>query len=232
MSLLGIIVKSLTPYAQAVAAEVAGNAVDKVIQKLEEKAKEQEKKLFKKQSGTELLVMIKQQVGWRDKYDIFDENREVKYIVKGELVSIKHQLHVFDAQGNELGRIKEKLISLRMPLSGEVDPVDFVIEIGGTKKGTVRSKGAFGKELFEVDFNGWHLERKAFKMKYKILEGDEEIANISQKHLSSCNTYVINFPDPNNEFLVMIMAIALDAAIATRRAKYMSRTLHDSYTEE
>ena len=43
------------------------------------------------------------QDGWK--------NENVKYTVKGEFFSLGKKLHVYDANGNELGMIRQKLLT-------------------------------------------------------------------------------------------------------------------------
>ncbi|HVI39843.1 MAG TPA: LURP-one-related family protein [Anaerovoracaceae bacterium] len=226
MSLIGKVVKSVAPYAIADALDIPIKALEKAYQRIEEKSEESTKKLFEKQPGTGILVINQHQFTWKDKLDVYDENREIKYTVKGELASIKHHLHIYDVKGKELGMVKEKLIALRSPISLESNPVDFIIEIGGKKIGIVKSRWAFRKQKYEVDFNGWRIEGNVFGWKYKIFNGNEEIANISQKLLYFGDTYVINFLDPKNEFVVMMLVIALDAANAPKKSEEMRRTSH------
>ena len=194
MSLLREIVKSVAPYAIGDLLDIPIKALDKASQRLDEKSEESNKKLFEKQPGTGILVINQHRFAWKDKFDVYDENREVKYTVKGELASIKHHLHIYDAKGMELG--------------------------------TVKSRGGFGKLKYEVDFNGWHIEGNAFGWNFKIFNGNEEIAHISQKLLHFGDTYVINFSDPKNEFVVLLLVIALDAANATKKSEEIKSTLH------
>ena len=59
-----------------------------------------------------MRLLIKQRVfSWTDSYDIYGENGEKKYFVKAEFLSLGHRLHVYDAQDNELGMVKERLFS-------------------------------------------------------------------------------------------------------------------------
>lgn len=60
-----------------------------------------------------MRLLIKQKVfSWTDPYDVYDEEGNVKYFVKAELLSLGHQLHVYDAHRNEIGIVKEKRFSL------------------------------------------------------------------------------------------------------------------------
>ena len=49
---------------------------------------------------------------WFDSYDIYDEDGNTVYVVKGQL-SWGHCLKVFDASGQELGTVKEKILTWR-----------------------------------------------------------------------------------------------------------------------
>ena len=65
-----------------------------------------------------MKLLVKQRVfSWTDSYDVYDENENAKYFVKAEFLSLGHRLHVYDMAGNELGLIKEKVMSL-LPVFG------------------------------------------------------------------------------------------------------------------
>lgn len=226
MSLLGKVVEFVASDAIADALDIPIKALDKASKNLKAKDEESKKKLFEKLPGTGVLVINQHRFTWKDKFDVYDENREIKYTVKGELASIKHHLHIYDAKGKELGTVKEKLISLRSPISLESNPVDFIIEIGGKSIGKVKSRWSLGKQKYEVDFNDWIIEGNVFGWKYKILSGNEEIAHISQKLLYFGDTYVVNFTDPQNELIVLMLVIALDAANAPTKSEELKDTLH------
>jgi len=222
MSLLGKIVEFVASDAIANALDIPIKALDKASKKIDSKSKD---KLFEKEHGTGILVINQHRFTWKDKFDVYNENREVKYTVKGKLASIKHHLHIYDANGKEIGMVKEKLISLRSPISLESKPVDFIIEINGKKLGKVKSRWSFGKQKYEVDFNGWRIEGDFLGWKYKIFNGNEEIANISQKVLYLGDTYVVTFPNLQNELIVLMLVVALDAANAPKKSEELKRTI-------
>ena len=59
-----------------------------------------------------MKLLFKQRAfAWFDSYDIYDENENTVYIVKGQL-SWGHCLKIFDAsEENELGTVKEQIFS-------------------------------------------------------------------------------------------------------------------------
>ncbi len=230
MKILGKVVEFIASDAIVNALDIPIKALDKAINKLDAKSKESNKKLFEKQPGTEVLVLNQQHFNWREKFNVYDEYENVKYAVRGEFLSIKHHLHIYDVHGNEIGSVKEKLISMRSPFSSELDPKDFVFEIGGKKIGRMKSKGGFGKTKYEVGFNNWHIEGSVFGWKYKILDGKNEVANISQKLLFFGDTYVISFTEKRYELIILMLVLALDIANAPKKSDEFKETLrHKSH---
>ena len=58
-----------------------------------------------------MRLLIKQRVfSWSDTYDIYDENENIRYFVKAEVFALGHQLHVYDAWNNEVGRISQEVL--------------------------------------------------------------------------------------------------------------------------
>ena len=69
-----------------------------------------------------MKLLIKQRVfSWTDTYDIYDEAGKVKYFVKAELMSLGHRLHVYDQFGQEIGLIKEKILTFLPAFEIEVN---------------------------------------------------------------------------------------------------------------
>ena len=57
-----------------------------------------------------MKLLLKQKVfSWFDSYNIYDENENVIYKIKGEL-SWGHLLRIYDESDNELGFIKQKML--------------------------------------------------------------------------------------------------------------------------
>ena len=65
-----------------------------------------------------MKLLFKQRMfSWFDSYDIYDENGNTLFVVKGQF-SIGHLLKIFDANGNEVGFIKQKILTWLPKLSG------------------------------------------------------------------------------------------------------------------
>ncbi len=156
-----------------------------------------------------MKLLIKQRVfSWRDSYDVYDEYGNVKYVVKAELFSLGHQLHVYDVHERELGVIHEKAFKL-LPA--------FEIEVGGRIKGTIQKKFTFFKPNYEIDYNGWRVEGDFLGWNYDVYEGCSSIMHISKELFQWGDTYVIEYGDPEQELDGLLLVIAIDAANCTKK---------------
>ena len=94
-----------------------------------------------------MKLLFKQRAfAWFDSYDIYDENENTVYIVKGQL-SWGHCLKIFDAsEEHELGTVKEQIFSW-WP--------QFELYEGSDCIGTLKKEpwGWF-KPRYNIDFNG------------------------------------------------------------------------------
>lgn len=154
-----------------------------------------------------MRLLIKQRVfSWTDSYDVYDENGNVKYFVKAEWLSLGHQLHIYDAEDRELGVVREKVLSL-LPV--------FFVEIGGQTRGKIQKKFTFFRPQYEVDYNGWRVEGDFLNWNYDVYEGCSTVMHITKEPLHWGDTYVIDFADPEDELLGLMLVIAIDAANCT-----------------
>lgn len=155
-----------------------------------------------------MKLLIKQRVfSWSDSYDVYDEDGNVKYVVKAEMFSIGHQLHVYDAEQRELGIIHEKVFRF-LPA--------FEIEVGGRTKGVIEKKFTFFKPNYEIDYNGWRVEGDFLGWNYDVYEGCSAIIQIRKELLQWGDTYVIEYGNPEQELDALLLVIAIDAANCQR----------------
>lgn len=67
-----------------------------------------------------MKLLFKQRVfSWFDSYDIYDENGNIFYTVKGQL-SCGHYLKIFNSDGLEIAGVKEKVFSWRPILNRSI----------------------------------------------------------------------------------------------------------------
>ncbi len=151
-----------------------------------------------------MKLLFKQRFfSWLDSYDIYDENGNTVYTVEGKL-SFGHCLDILDASGRQLGTVKEEVLTF-LPR--------FRIYAQGQCLGEIRKEFTFFKPAFQLDCNGWRVEGDIFSWDYEITDAaGEPVAHLSKELLRLTDTYVLEFPDPENALLVLMIALAIDAA--------------------
>ena len=146
---------------------------------------------------------------WFDSYDIYDENENTVYVVKGQL-SWGHCLKIFDAsEEHELGTVREQIFSW-WP--------QFELYEGSDCIGTLKKEpwGWF-KPRYNIDFNGWHIEGDWTEWDYTITgPAGEKVAAISKELLHWTDTYVLDIADPEDALYVLMFVLAIDAEKCSR----------------
>lgn len=152
-----------------------------------------------------MRLLIKQRVfSWTDTYDVYDENECPKYFVKAEFLSIGHNIHIYErATGQEIGAIHQRLLSF-LPR--------FDIEIGGCHIGTIQRKFSLFRPQYEIDYNGWRVEGDFFGWDYDVMSGCSSAIHITKELFHWGDTYVLDFANPADEVMGLMLVIAIDAA--------------------
>lgn len=139
---------------------------------------------------------------WFDSYDIYSETGETVYTVKGEL-SWGHLLRIYDARGEELGAVKEQVMTW-LP--------KFEMYLGDRYIGCIRKEFSFFRPRFRVDCNGWQVEGDWFEWDYRIVNAEgQSIASVSKELWNWTDTYVIDVVQPQDALCVLMLVLAIDA---------------------
>lgn len=155
-----------------------------------------------------MRLLFKQRLfSWFDSYDIYDEDGNTVYIVKGQL-SWGHCMKIFDAHGNEIGMIQERVLTL-LP--------KFEIYLGGNYMGCIRKEFSFFKPVFDIDYSGWHVEGDFFEWDYNIMNSTGGcIARVSKELLNWTDTYIIDVNNPQDALGALLLVLAIDAEKCSR----------------
>ena len=155
-----------------------------------------------------MRLLFKQRLfSWFDSYDIYDEAGNTVYVVKGQL-SWGHCMKVFDSYGNEIGMLQEKVLTL-LP--------KFEIYLSGTYAGCIKKEFTFVKPVFDIEYNGWHVEGDFFEWDYHILDGfGKLVATVSKELLNWTDTYVIDVKSTADALSVLMLVLAIDAEKCSR----------------
>ncbi len=155
-----------------------------------------------------MKLLFKQRFfSWFDSYDIFDENGNTVYTVKGEL-AWGHQLRIYDAFGNELGLVKQRVLSF-MPR--------FELYVKDQYIGCISREFTLFRPRYNIDFNGWQVEGSWMEWDYSIVDAyGARVADITKELWNWTDTYSIDVADPQNALCTLMLVLAIDAEKCSR----------------
>ena len=156
-----------------------------------------------------MKLLFKQRLfSWFDSYDIYDEDGNSVYTVKGQL-SWGHCLKIYDADDHEVGTIQERILTL-LP--------KFEVYLGNQYVGNISKEFSFFTPRFNIDYNGWHVEGDFFEWDYSILDqSGRQIAEVSKQLFNWTDTYVIDVQNPNDALGALMLVLAIDAEKCSRK---------------
>lgn len=151
-----------------------------------------------------MKMLFKQRLfSWFDSYDIFDEEGNILYKVKGEL-SWGHQLRIYDSKNNEVGLIKEKIFTL-LP--------KFVMFENGIEIGEIRKQFTFFIPKFNLTCNDWNVTGNILEWDYEVIDSNNNIImNASKEIFHLTDTYVIDVKNKKDALYSLMIVLAIDAA--------------------
>jgi uncharacterized protein YxjI len=156
-----------------------------------------------------MKLLFKQRLfSWFDSYDIYDEDGNSVYTVKGQL-SWGHCLKIYDADAHEVGTIQERILTL-LP--------KFEVYLGNQYVGSISKEFSFFTPRFNIDYNGWHVEGDFFEWDYSILnQSGQQIAEVSKQLFNWTDTYVIDVQNPSDALGALMLVLAIDAEKCSRK---------------
>ena len=154
------------------------------------------------------LLFRQRAFSWFDSYDIYDENENTVYVVKGQL-SWGHCLKIYDPEEQqELGTVKEEILTW-LP--------KFEMYLEETYVGCIRKEFSFFHPRFTLDCNGWSVEGAIMEWDYQILdENGALVATVSKELLRLTDTYIIDVANPDHALLALMVVLAIDAEKCSR----------------
>ena len=144
---------------------------------------------------------------WLDSYDIFDEYGNTLYTVKGEL-AFGHMFNIYDAGGNQVGCIKEKVFTW-LP--------KFEIYMDGRCIGCIKKEFSLFKAKFTIDLNGFRVVGDLFEWDYTIINAEgRNVATVTKELFNFTDTYSINVENPSDALCALMLVLAIDAEKCSR----------------
>ena len=153
------------------------------------------------------LIFKQRMFSWFDSYDIYDEVGNTVFTVKGEL-AWGHLLRIYDALGEEVGYIKEKIFTW-FP--------KFEMYLGGNYVGSINKEFSFFTPKFNVDYKGWHVDGNWLEWDYNIRDSaGVYVANVTKEVWNWTDTYIIDVYNPNDAVYALMLVLAIDAEKCSR----------------
>ena len=144
-----------------------------------------------------------------EEYEVF-VGSNVKYKVKKKLLAAGADFDIFDAVGNKIGLVDQKVLNMVKT---------FDISLNGQKCGTVKKKFPALTKDMNYDAKGWKLDGDALGMSFKFTDASKNVhATVKKKILAVGDTYEIEVVDPENELLVVALTVVLDEAFHSKRS--------------
>ncbi len=155
-----------------------------------------------------MKLLFKQRLfSWFDSYDIYDEAGQTAYTVKGQL-SWGHCLKIFDAYGNEIGTVKERVFTF-LP--------KFELYLGQNLIGQISKELSFFRPRYNIDCNGWRVEGNFLEWDYDIKDASgRNVATVSKQLFNWTDTYEIDVADPKDALCALMLTLAIDAEKCSR----------------
>ena len=155
-----------------------------------------------------MKLLFKQRFfSWLDSYDIYTEDGQVFATVEGRL-AWGHLLKVFAPGGQEIGTVKEKVLTL-LP--------QFEIWMGEQYVGRIVKEFSFLRPKFSTDFNGWTVDGDWLEWDYGIFDAQgRQVAQISKEIWNWTDTYVLDVAQPKDAVAVLMLVLAIDAEKCSR----------------
>ena len=156
-----------------------------------------------------MKMLFKQRFfSWFDSYDIFDQEGNTLYTVKGQF-ALGHCLKIYDARGQELGTVKQRLLTW-MP--------KFDIYLGEQYAGCISREFTFFRPRYAIDCKGWQVEGDMMEWDYRILDSfGRQVASVSKELFRLTDTYTIDVADPGDALMALMLVLAIDAEKCSRK---------------
>lgn len=150
-----------------------------------------------------MKLLFKQRMfSWFDSYDIYDEEGNTVYEVKGQL-AWGHCLNIYNAQGEHIGTVKEEMLTF-LPR--------FAMYVRGRYVGEISKEFSFFVPRYNLDCNGWEVEGDLPHWDYVVHDAQGNFIMQASKELFNwTDTYVIDVKKKEDALYSLMIVLAIDA---------------------
>ncbi len=140
---------------------------------------------------------------WFDSYDIFDQEGNTVFTVRGQL-DWGHRLEIYDKLENHLGTVKEEVFTFlpRFILYEKDQPI-----------GVIQKHFSLFRPTFSLDVRGWKVHGDCLAWDYQVWDPAGNLIMTASKQLFQwTDTYVLDISNPQDALLCLMIVLAIDAA--------------------
>lgn len=151
-----------------------------------------------------MIMLFKQRLfTWFDSYDIYDEQGNVIYVVKGQM-SWGHCLQIYDGSGNHLGTVRERVLTF-LPAFDLYEGEEYI--------GRVKKELTFIIPKFYLECRGWEISGDILEWDYQVSDSQgSTLARVEKKIFNWTDTYEIEVANNRDALHVLMIVLAIDAA--------------------
>jgi uncharacterized protein YxjI len=152
-----------------------------------------------------MKYMLKEKVlSWSDTYEIHNENKELMFTVKGKAFSFGDKLSIYNASGQEVAFIEQKMLAM-MPR--------YRLYKDGELFAEVQQKISWFKKKFILDVpgpNDYTIDGSFWDHNYLFQRKGRVVASVSKKMFSWSDTYGIDIISSEDDVSILATAIIID----------------------
>jgi uncharacterized protein YxjI len=120
------------------------------------------------------------------------------------MFSIGKRLTIFDAAGNEVAEIRQKVMSF-LP--------KYHVETGNGLVLEIKKCFTFFRPKYSVEPFGWTVHGDFFNHDYDVMEGDALVARVAKRWLSWGDAYEISISPAADEAAALATVLVIDACL-------------------
>jgi len=117
------------------------------------------------------LIMQQKVFSWTDRFRVWDEAGEDRYVVEGEFFVFGKRLHIQDTAGQEVALVERKLFSF-LPR--------FFVYVGGEQVAEIVREFTFLRPRYTVQGLEWDVEGEFLAHDYAITRPDQELPRFTR----------------------------------------------------
>lgn len=185
--------------------------LEKPLNDLQQKHEQNDKEFLESSGPKSSFIIARNITAWIEHYYVMNQNNENLYTIKKSFNPFKNTLYVFDKHKNKVGIINLKLFNFINFISPLKKVYKKNIVINDIKIGSLFTYTNGIISTYRLNFNNWKIETTKLGLNKTVKNIDQIIIETFYKFSLSDSQYYINIYDKENEFLCLMIAIALNS---------------------